>query len=275
MLILSNHRLKAAQIDQDEKGLLSLFNELFGSKDTLALYLENAKPVFTFAGVDFYRTRIGFDIVYFSYDDVGLTSAFVFSYSKARNKMFNSQHTVQEYNLWKRYGWQKGSGIALQVFKYVLTNDKALDTALITDIKQTSYGIKLWRKAIETFMSKGYSVYLLFNFKKDPKCAVKCKTAKSAVSLYNDFVVGNSVLFRDRAIAIVKPNKSINAILYDKEHTLVMTEDEARDLGLFDDSLVRELPENEESIMTEYYEEDKDEYDDKNVKMPFLRYRAK
>lgn len=168
--------------------------------------------------------------------------------STSRNNMF--KQGMHQSLIWKAVGFpfnSSNNSFALDFLEKILSSTNEL---LMTDMKQTYYGRTMWVRLLQKLYQK-YDCYYALSAPSDAKCVVKIEKLKD-IDHYEDDIVQPESQYAYRTAFVLKKGTNPKTVLKDPQHTLILTCEEAEDLGAFQKSIPLTKAQ-EEGMFDEYY----------------------
>lgn len=169
----------------------------------------------------------------FATDDNTLTGYIVYycriRSNSTRNGLFNPNVGFSTSAVWRDLFFPI-RGFALDVYDKVIS-EKLIDKCIISDMQQTEYGIRAFASLSNLLCAKRWSLYIGFSAPSDASCLIK--VTPKQLGKCRSFVFGKPSAYAFRCCVLLKPTVNPISILNKPQNTLVLTYDEAVDLGVF------------------------------------------
>lgn len=172
--------------------------------------------------------------------------------NKTRNNLFKPRVGRYQSMIWKQTRWVNHPRFATDFILEVLLKDSEMSPMILTDMKQTEYGLTMWIYTLIKAMSKGYNCYYGLSTPSDAKCIIKLEDPYDVDLHYDEHIVNEGSQYAYRCALITKSNVDVKSLLLDPDHTLILTNTEAEELGAYDNPEVLTLDE-ESKMLSEYY----------------------
>lgn len=222
------------------------------SDDTVDYLFENGKYVFTIDNVPVYRAPNKTGALYFVQNNGLYNSEYDIVFyaqvqkSTSRNKMFKTGGVHQSL-IWKDTAF--GYKTPRFSVKFLVALLQKVKTLLMTDMKQTSFGSAMWFNLLTT-VYKTYDCYYALASPSDAKCIIRIDT-EFDIRHYTRDIVQNDMAYAYRTAFILKKGTDPRTVLRDPDKTLILTCQEAEELGAFvTPSVLTEL--EEDRMLDEY-----------------------
>lgn len=219
--------------------------------------VDGQEPFAYIQNVPIYRINRTSNIdEYIAFDEIKRKPQIVF-YSqvrpnKTRNNLFKPRVGRYQSMVWKHRSWPWHAYFATDFILDVLLKESEMNPMVLTDMKQTEYGMNMWIHTLAVAMSKGYSCYYGLSTPSDAKCIIKLEDPYDVESHYDEHIVNEGSQYAYRCALITKPSVDVVTFLLDPKHTLLLTNEEAEELGAYDNPEMLSLDE-ESKMFSEYY----------------------
>ena len=121
-------------------------------------------------------------------------------------------------------------GFALSVYEKFICK-KLIDKCIISDLQQTEYGIDAFVRLAAILTRNNWNLYAGFSAPSDAPCLIHLSVSQFLDNL--DYLFGTNSSYSYRCGVLLKPTVNPISILNKPQNTLVLTYDEAVDLGVF------------------------------------------
>lgn len=172
--------------------------------------------------------------------------------NKTRNNLFKPHIGRYQSMIWKHRAWHWHAYFATDFILGVLLKDSEMNPMVLTDMKQTEYGMNMWVHTLIVAMSKGYKCYYGLATPSDSKCIIELEDPYDVDTHYDGDIVNEGSQYAYRCALITKPNVKVETLLQDPAHTLILTNTEAEELGAYTNPEILSLDE-ESKMFSEYY----------------------
>ena len=149
--------------------------------------------------------------------------------STTRNQLFVPSVGFSTSAVW-RDPTLRQKGFALSVYERFICK-KLIDKCIISDLQQTEYGIDAFVRLAAILTRNNWNLYAGFSAPSDAPCLVKLSVPQFLDCL--DYLFGTGSAYSYRCGVLLKPTVNPIGILNKPQNTLVLTYDEAVDLGVF------------------------------------------
>lgn len=146
--------------------------------------------------------------------------------STSRNSFFKSG--IHQSMIWKYSSFMPGRGLGQNFIKALLKYSTVFP--LMSDIKQTQYGMNMWISLL-TDLYREYDCYYGLSAPSDRKCCIKIEKENDVYHYAGDIVSNTSTGYSFRHAFIVPKNYDLNKCLY--PNIPVFSCKEAEELNLF------------------------------------------
>lgn len=195
--------------------------------------LPNSKKVFSLLGSDVFKASLGTNEEIFFIKNPGIpqfADSMIFLStvikSTSRNKFFKTG--IHQSMIWKYSSFKPGKGLGQNFIKVLLKNNPVFP--LMSDIKQTSYGMNMWISLLND-VYKEYDCYYGLSAPSDKKCCIKIEKEKDIYHYAGDIVSNVNKAYSFRHAFIVPRNYDLSKCLY--SDIPVLSCEEAEELDLF------------------------------------------
>lgn len=154
--------------------------------------------------------------------------------NQKRNNLFKPAVGRFQSLVWKYRTWMLHSGFATEFILDVLLQDKGINPMVLTDMKQTSYGSNMWVATLAVALRRGYKCYFGLSSPSDARCLIKIENDFEIVDHYASDIVADNPAYAYRCALITKPGVKPESLLLDPKRTLILTNEEAEELGAYD-----------------------------------------
>ena len=172
--------------------------------------------------------------------------------NRTRNNLFKPHIGRYQSMVWKHKPWFNHAYFATDFILGVLLKDSEMNPMVITDMEQTEYGMNMWIHTLIVAMHKGYKCYYGLSTPSDAKCIIRLEDAEDVDVHYDGDIVNEGSQYAYRCALITKPNVDVSTLLQDPNHTLILTNTEAEELGAYTNPEVLTLDE-ESRMISEHY----------------------
>lgn len=172
--------------------------------------------------------------------------------NKTRNNLFKPYIGRYQSMVWKQVRWVNHPRFATSFILDVLLKDSEMNPMVLTDMEQTEYGMTMWIYTLIAAMSRGYKCYYGLSTPSAAKCIIRLEDAEDVDVHYDGDIVNEGSQYAYRCVLITKPNVDVSTLLQDPNHTLILTNTEAEELGAYTNSEVLTLDE-ESRMISEHY----------------------
>lgn len=238
----------AILLDSLGENVIADWAEDINSKRMTDYLRTSGKFAFKVDGISIFKAKGDFNTIYFVPNTdymYGKYYEIVFyaqvQKSTSRNKMFKAGGMHQSL-IWKDPLFSYSTpGFSIKFMTALLSR---VNTLLMTDMKQTKYGSAMWVNLLNT-LYKTYDCYYALSAPSDAKCIIKIETADDIAKHYVKDIVKKGTGYAYRTAFILKKGTDPRTVLRDPDKTLILTCQEAEELGAFiTPSVLTELEEN-------------------------------
>ena len=204
--------------------------------------IASAIPYATFRGYTVYYCHqrcVGVYDEYFITQTTAKGETVIVFYScvkpnQQRNKLLKPSIGRMQSLVWKALTWESGRDFAPWFILKVLLAEQDQNYMVITDMKQTAYGAGMWGRTLLLALKNGYKCYYGLSAPSDAQCLIKVEDAATVNDHYGTDIVSDDYAYAYRCALITKPTVNPQSLLLDPERTLILTNEEAEELGAYE-----------------------------------------